>query len=297
MNRAEEAVANRFTILLQRITAGPLDGGPLRVHARSVRARLKQGLDVDRVEAIGSYARNTAVRSASDLDLMAVLRTKQVTWGGTLKTSTAVLNTLKRELESRFWATDISRDGQAVVVSFGAGAEAVDVVPAFYHRPLSNGYPVFKIPDGAGDWRETAPQFQGKFLWEASARSGGKLSATARLLKWLAAARTATQALRGFHIEMLLASEDICKVGMGYADCVSDALACLHRRGCRALQDPTGISGLIPAASTPSQVQALAASVSSIANRCGAAIEAAWRMNTAEAIRQWRIVFGTVFPS
>jgi len=141
------AIADRFVKLLSQIEPTGSELEKLATHRSSVASARGRALKTNRVEPIGSHSRGTAVRAASDLDLLLVLSVKERTWGDREKPSSTVMSRVRAELRATFGSTDIGRDGQAIVVSFADGRRPVEVVPAFYVGPGHENYPVFEIPD------------------------------------------------------------------------------------------------------------------------------------------------------
>lgn len=290
-------VAARFIKLLGRIAPSPRDNLVYRVHEQTVKRRLETAFQTNRVVRIGSYARGSSIRATSDIDLMLILKRDEVRWGDGWKTSPTVLGNVRDELLRRYPRTDVVRDVHAVVVRFADNQHPVDVVPAFYlqHGGVKN-YPVYMIPDGEGWWMPTSPHAQNKFIKDADERSRGKLKRVAQLIKFWRRCREPHIPLNSFHVELLLAIENICVGPKGYAVCFRDALVTLANRKYRALQDPLGISGLIPAAYTEDKRQRSLAAVIASANHAYKALIAEGQGRIAEAIRQWDIVFNYQFP-
>lgn len=287
-------VSARFATLLGWATPSSAEARGYETHKASVSSTLKSNLDMVTVDLIGSYARGSAVGGHSDIDLLAVLRTSEVKWGGSWKSSDAVMQTVRKALLARFPDTDVGRDGQAVVVHFADGDDPVDVVPAVYIGPGPTNYPKYVIPDGARGWMETSPQAHNRYIELRS--GGGKLPNVARIAKWWRLSRDVEIPLSGFHVEMLLASQGICSGVRSYAQCFADLLDLLDRRECAALQDPLGVSGYLRAAATDSKRETLCATVASSAERARRAIEAEDDGDLAEAYRLWSLVFNGGFP-
>ncbi len=292
------AVAAAFQTLLNRIQLSSSDAARFASHRSSVRAALigADGFDLNRLETIGSFARQTAVRRTSDADLIAVLRRASVTTGGALQTSHTVLSKLRSVLCTRFWQTAIVRDAQAVVLDFGDGSHPVDVVPAVWEDQSGfRNHPVFLIPDGAGGWMATSPTSHNRFLAEADARAGGKLTYTAQLVKFWCATRATPVPLSGFHIELLLAGERLCEGARSYSSMLCELFALLANRQCAALNDPISISGRIAAARTDAKRASAIASVEAAADHAERAVAAERRGQEVEAMRQWDLVFNGCF--
>jgi predicted nucleotidyltransferase len=294
--RAEAAVAGRFRRLLSDAAFRDTDLTAYRRHVAVVRARILKAFHVSKIDIIGSFARGSAIRQTSDVDLLFILRKAEALWGGTLVSSTTVLNRIRQDLCERFPFTALGRDGQAVVVEFADSRYSVDVVPAVFHA-LVEKTPVYLIPDGSGNWMMTSPQIHKRFIQVADLCSGGKLKNVVRLLKYWTACRATRLPLSSFHLELLLAASGICQGAKSLARCVTEALMLLEDRECRALQDPAKISGLIPAAATEAQRALLFRSVSYSAAHAEKALLAAQDGDTRSAIEQWSIVFNGCFPS
>jgi hypothetical protein len=142
----------------------------------------------------------------------------------------------------------------------------------------------------------TSPQAHNKFIKDADERSRGRLKQVAKLIKFWRRCREPHIPLNSFHVEMLLADEDICATAKSYAVCFNNVLARLANRKCCGLQDPLKISGTIPAASTDDKRRRTLAAATSSANHAHKAIMAERSGDMAEAVRQWDLVFNYEFP-
>jgi hypothetical protein len=288
-------IADSFSNILSRCDFTEPDRTAFATHRREIETRLKNTLAVSKVEVIGSYARASAIRQTSDIDLLVVLRNSEWQWGGSRKNSSTVLYRVREQLISRYPNTAIGRDGQAIVVTFSDG-KSVDVVPSGWVRAQSDGWPVYIIPDRGGNWRETAPDRHSRYVADADVRSGGKLKNVARIFKYWKACRVDPVPVGSFHVELLMAAEGLCGVGSSYADCFAALLQRLARRECRALQDPLGISGLVPACSTDAKRAMALRTVTASADRANGAVAAGRNGNVTEARRLWNLVFNDRFP-
>lgn len=288
--RTQTAIAARFAQLLDRITPDSSEERVFVQHQSSIETRLKATFKTNRVERIGSYTRGSAIKRSSDVDLLLILSRDEVRRGNEYKSSNTVLNNLRDQLQDRYTRTEIGRDGQAVVISFGDGQHPVDVVPGFYWEAGPNNYPVFCIPDGEGQWMKTAPQLHNKYIAAGDQRSAGKLKGAARLTKFWAGLRASTESLTGFHVEMLLAQTDICAYPQSHATLFRELMRTLASRRCRALQDPLGVSGYIKIAGTSAKQMSLDSTIQGIVSHCQSATKAEESFDTQEAIRQWNIV-------
>jgi hypothetical protein len=248
---------------------------------------------------IGSHTRDTAIHIKSDVDYFGKLGVDDVTWGGLRVNSGTTLDRTNRALQARFQQTDIRVDGPAVVVGFGQRAGAVDVVPGVWvgTTTATPQYPVYEIPDGEGGWRRTSPQRHAKYLRNEDERADGKLSRTIKLLKAWKYARSPKVPVLGFHLELLIASENVCIGPKSYQNCLNDSFRLLRDRAGAALNDPLGISGRIVAAGTDAQRQALMEAAKYAAEKSARALDVEIAGRVSEAFDYWNLVFNGQFPS
>jgi len=286
---------NKLTKQIQPTSVGHTKG---KLHASTIRARLASSFAVSKSMFIGSTSRDTAIRSTSDVDLMVVFKREEARWGGSLVSSDTLVGRVRNDLNARFQTTTVRRDGQAVVVQFGQGSEPVDVVPAIFHEFRGSAKaPVYLIPRGDGGWMETAPEAHQRYLVEKNKQSVGKLQKTIKLLKHWRASRSTNIPISSIHLELLLASENICVGAKSYANCLAEAFMLLQSRECRGLRDPVGVAGVLYAVQTQAQYDQLLSAVDYAADHAERAMYAQSRNDWKEALRQWNIVFNGDFPA
>jgi len=250
--------------------------------------------DIARILRIGSHTRGTAIRTYSDLDVLAVLRRNEAKWGRRIVSSDTLLSRVIEDLQGRFPYTAVRGDQQAAVIGFSAGQRSLDVVPALWER-FSEKHPVYAIPDGQGGWIETSPEAHNRRFQIAVARSGGKLKGVCQLLRWWKFSRVQPIPLQTFHTDVLLAAQDTCVGARTYAQCLFLAFQLLARRQCRSLQDPLGMGGAIPAAKTDAQRRSLIDAVEYSLQHASSAIELEASARFEEANVQWNLVFNGCF--
>ncbi|MFA7007135.1 MAG: hypothetical protein WC429_24065 [Verrucomicrobiia bacterium] len=267
-----------------------------KAHALSIKSRLQTSFNLKSHFFIGSTARETAIHGYSDVDLLSVFPRDTLKWGDGWISSDTFIRNVRNDLDERFHATEVRRDEQAVVVSFGAGSEPVDVVPAVFHE-FKTAYkvPVFLIPDGNGGWMETAPAAHNNYVKVRIEQSGGKLAKTIQLIKHWRNCRISPIPLASIHLELLVASSGICVGPKSYARCLYDAFHLLHTRECRGLRDPTGLAGVLYAVDTDAQAEYLVGAVDHALDHARRAVIAQTTKDWREAIRQWNIVFNGQF--
>lgn len=288
---------DNFLKLLNKIEPLDSDRRAYQSHRKSITNRLKREFKTHRVELIGSFKRETAIRGVSDIDLMLILSSKEVARGNSWKSSTTVLKQVRKQMQDRYWNSAVGVDKQAVVVSFSNHKHPVDIVPAIYQGlDSSNKYAIYAIPDGEGWWMYTSPQAHNKFIAAQDARSKGKLKQTIKLIKYWRDCRQPSIPLNTFHLELLLAKERTLIGKMNLATCFHNTLMLLHTRKCRGLMDPIGISNLVEASKTKIKLAKVKKTVDSWTDRTYKACRAEREGNIKEAFRLWNLVFNKSFP-
>ena len=155
---------------------------------------------------VGSWAKQTAVRPPRDVDLYFLLpvavynRFQSYTWAR----QSALLQEVKSKLMPTFPNTDMSGDGQVVIVNFGS--YYVEVVPAF-QLTTPGHYWICNTNDG-GSYKETAPSDEVNQLETADSTNAQNLRPLIRMLKaWQACCSVP---IKSFHLE-LIASDFIAQ--------------------------------------------------------------------------------------
>ena len=288
-------VSGSFQELIRRIQPLQSEIDAAEGHLATIKTRLEYAFSLKKFFTAGSYGRNTFIRGKSDVDAFAVISLDDIKWGNGWKSSFTILDNFRAELAARFPYSSVYRDVHAIVVEFTDCK--VDVVPAVWAE-FSEEYkrPIYWIPDGNGDWMRTSPELHNDYIKKKNDESGGKLRTVAQMMKFWRECRNPRIPLSSFHIEIVLASENICYGIKSYADCVTELLQSLAARDCAGIRDPFGICGIIPAVKTEAQRAGATASVKNSRDHAKAALSAALYGNTNEALRQWDIVFNSAFP-
>lgn len=289
------SVARRFQRLLAEIVPEPRELERAERNIAGIRSRLNTTFGVARATLVGSHKKGTAIRVHSDVDLFVVMRREEIRRGGSEVSSSTVLERVRDDLQARYPTTTVRRDEVAVVVGFGNGAFAVDVVPAFFEA--FRGQPIFRIPDGRGGWVPTAPDVQRAWLNAANATSGRRLIPVVRMLKWWSSARGSTGSLRSLYLETLLGRQNVVGGPWSHSEALGRAFMFMIRSGCPPLVDPVGVSPTrLAATATSNQHATLLNAARAAHERSTAALRAEQAGNWREAVRQWSIVFNHDFP-
>lgn len=294
-----KSVYDGFQEYLTKLEPSATEVENRKSHKKTIKQAMEGEFDgFNELLVIGSHTRDTAITNKSDVDYFAKLGVGDVTFGGRVS-STTTLNRTRAALVTRFPATNVRVDGPAVVVGFGQGNGAVDVVPGVWVGTTSTPpqYPVFDIPDGNGGWLRTSPQRHSKYLRDEDERSGFKLSKTIKLMKAWKYARSPKVPILGFHMELLLASEGVCVGVKPYQSCLLDAFRLVRDRGGAAINDQLGISGRIAATATEAQRGILVEHARHAMDKATAAIDAEVRGKIDDAFYYWKLVFNQDFPS
>lgn len=131
---------------------------------------------------VGSIGRDTAVKNASDLDLIFDLPNSVYEKFDQYDTNgqSALLQEVKEILKERYPKTDISGDGQVVVINFSK--YTVELVPGFKEDDDTFTYP--DTHDG-GKWKTTDPLAEQNECNECDKRADGNYKRFCRIIRCL----------------------------------------------------------------------------------------------------------------
>jgi Second Messenger Oligonucleotide or Dinucleotide Synthetase domain len=150
---------------------------------------------------VGSWGKDTAIRPPRDIDIYFLLPAAVYyrLQGSIWNRQSALLQEVKDHLIATYPATDMSGDGQVVIVNFGS--YCVEVVPAFALETPGR-YWICNTHDG-GSYKETAPWAEVAQLQAADTANAGNLRPLIRMLKaWQA---RCSVPIKSFHLELLAA--------------------------------------------------------------------------------------------
>ena len=154
------AIANDFEEFIKNIAPDQLDA--MNTSVKEIAKKLNNhyyDLKSDEtlhIYKVGSVGRETSIKGASDLDIIFDLPKDKFAqydnYGDNSNGQSALLQEVKKVLLERYPNTDISGDGQVVVIAFTK--YTVELVPGFKQSDDS-----FKYPDtnGGGTWKITNP--------------------------------------------------------------------------------------------------------------------------------------------
>ena len=154
------AIANDFEEFIENIAPDQLDA--MNTSVKEIAKKLNNHYynlksdDTSHMYVVGSVGRGTSIKGASDLDIIFDLPTEKFTqydnYGENSNGQSALIQEVKNVLLERYPNTDISGDGQVVVIAFAK--YTVELVPGFKQSDNS-----FKYPDtnAGGTWKITNP--------------------------------------------------------------------------------------------------------------------------------------------
>jgi hypothetical protein len=150
---------------------------------------------------IGSWGKQTAIRPPRDVDIYfllppAVYHRFQNYVGNR---QSALLQEVKNVISKTYPNTDMSGDGQIVLVGFGS--YAVEVVPAFH---LTNGNYWICDTNNGGSYKETNPPAEAAYIEQVDAANNRNLRPLIRMLKaWQSCCSVP---LKSFQLELVAAA-------------------------------------------------------------------------------------------
>jgi hypothetical protein len=240
-------------------------------------------------KVIGSAGRKTLIRPVEDVDIFCVFSASKV-WPNYKNNSQELLYRV-REALTGYSVKTVGARGQAVRLFYSQGPN-VDITPAsassdWWGRP--DGY---VIPRGDGGWQKTNPYEHGRFMAKRNEQLSYHLKPLVRLLKrWN---QQHSRRLRSFHLELIV-QQTFGQLGSD----MRQATLKFFEWGVNNLHvnDPAGYSGDLAVGLTSAQQQAITQSFDTAAEHARRAQAADAAGKTAEAFRQWRLIFGDGFPS
>ncbi len=282
-------ITQGFTSLLGNLNITDLQASTVSTRQQNIRDAFTAEMDVLDTFLTGSYKRSTMIAplSEADIDVFVVLDAKYYEQNG----QAALLDKVKRVLKKTYPKTpDISRDGQAVTITFNDFR--VDVVPGFYRT--GGGY---LIPDSIlKRWIETDPKKHVEIWSAANKAHDGDLVQLIKMIK--AWNKEHSQLLRSFHLEttivQVLENVTISNYPSG-ARYVFDKARDKVRGW---IADPAGYGGDVGAyLSEKSPIDDVVSRLESAYQRAVDAEQLEREGKTSQAFDKWKIIFGKYFPA
>lgn len=280
-------VPEGFAELKSRLELTTLQQTTVSSRQTAVRAVVEAEMTVIDSFLTGSYRRSTLIAplKQADIDIVVVLASEYHNSG-----ATNVLNKVKAALDKKYKTPKVSRNGQAVTITFKDFV--VDVVPAFYRS--GGGYLI--CDSGPNKWIPTNPKQHIDISSTHNKTHNGDLVPLIKMLK--AWNRQIDRHFRSFHLEVLawkiFDGITISNPWSGVRYFFDKAQPLIPVK----LPDPVGHS---PDVASYLYTQAhFDAAVSRLKTAHGRAVKAeAYAKNgkNAEAFAEWRKIFGDNFPA
>lgn len=155
----------------------------------------------------GSYAKNTAIRPPTDLDIMLLLPysiyDRYSGFGYLLSSRNAqseLLQEVKRRVGKYYKTSYLRADGQVVVINFVNGPY-VEIVPCFKDEGFFATRYIIPNTNSGGSWQKVDPDGEKKAISDSNKLTNGN---TTRLIKMLKAWQVNCNVpLKSFHLEIL----------------------------------------------------------------------------------------------
>lgn len=268
-------------------------------------------------KSFGSFHRNTKVRPLDDIDMLVLLKAKNInpisrsgyhryqiplgedslSWWineqANYLNSRKLINRFKKRLKDIHYykKSELRRNGTAMVLTLKKRPWVFDLVPAFLIQQYGNSY--YLIPDGAGNWMSTDPRRDKQFLSKVNKRHNGKLIPIIRLLKyWNIYSRKAPK-ISSYYLEsMLIYGFDYGYPIKNIRQGIPRAFEVWDQQIRRSCPDPKRLGPNLDLGLAWDKRQKVAKAARGMANLAREALEAEKKKDHKEAIRLW----GRVFP-
>ena len=167
-----------FEDFLEKLRASAPESQAATGHRTSIEASLRNNFGLKRFARIGSFGNGTSISGYSDVDYLASLPTSQLT-----RSSTYSLAKVRNVLDVRFPLTGVRVNSPAITVPFGTRrSETTEVVPADFIKEV-NGFKVYEIADGSGDWMQVCPDAHNAYVARVDNALAGRVKPLIRFVK------------------------------------------------------------------------------------------------------------------
>lgn len=262
-----------------------------RSHRDSVKRCLANWFGLYKLIETGSFGNGTGIRHHSDTDYFAILNAANVSTN-----SATALRRLKEGLKETFSRTEgIEVNSPAVSIPFGKyRSETLEITPCVY-AGMINKHPAYRIPDGMGGWLLSSPLAHKQYVRHVDTRLHNKLKPLIQLVKaWKYFNKVA---IKSFYLELFITSCLSTRRRIDLPSDLSKIFQQLLDNELNPVDDPMGVSGLIPATNTERQLQTALSKVATAASRAAKAVEQAKKSNIDQAFKYWNLLFNKQFPA
>lgn len=280
-------IESAFQKLKENLEITDLQEFTVSTRQNNVRKAIKKKMDVLDSFLTGSYRRHTMIAplTDADIDIFIILNSRYYENNYQKR----LLDNVRRVLRKTYKSPKISRNGQAVTITFTDFK--VDVVPAF---EIEGGD--FLIPDSIGKrWIATNPKVHVEVVSGKNRKHNGELVPIIKMIKgWN---RNINNAFVSFYLELLT-------INIFDSSTISDyplGMYYFFDKGQEKIEyevvDPVGYGEQISQLNNINTVQE-AVSIFTDAYYCAEmAVQYGKKGMIKEAINEWRKIFGNYFPT
>jgi hypothetical protein len=280
-----------FRDFLTKLTPSAYESEAAKGHRASIETRLKLDFgSVRRFTRIGSFGNGTSISGYSDIDYLACLPTNQLSTD-----SNYSLQKVRNSLDGRFPNTGVRVSCPAVVCPFGnSAAETTEIVPADQVND-SSGYKVYDIANCSGGWMNASPDAHNEYVRSIDNKLNNKVKPLIRFIKAWKYFRDVP--ISSFYLELRVAKYASAESTIVYDIDVKQFLVQLAASELADMQDPMGVSGLIPACKTHAFYLDAISKLETAATRAEKAREETGKGNILNAFDYWRLLYNNEFPA
>jgi hypothetical protein len=283
-------IEEAFTTLHTRMTPTATESAQAKAHRASIKSCLEANFGMRAFFRSGSFGNATSVSGHSDVDYFAEIPGYNVPLS-----SSSFIHRVFGVLDARFPHTGVRLDAPALVLPFGTDSEeTTDVVPAELKRTTWRGHRVYAIAGIAG-WVESSPDAHGAYVDEVNEKLSRKVKPLIRFVKGWKYYNTAP--VSSFYLELFVAKYAAKETSIHYCIDVAAVLQDLAWSGFAAVEDPSGISGSVPACDSPLDLLHARRLVEEAARHAAKARDAEAGGSISGAFGWWDKVFNYRFPA
>lgn len=281
-------IASSFSTFKSNLEITGLQEETVSTRQKNVRRVLDNGLNVSSSFITGSYSRSTMIAplKEADVDIFVVLDPEYYKADG----QGALLDKVKAVLKKSYTTPDISRNGQAVTITFSDFM--VDVVPSFHRQ--GGGY---LIPNTiTKKWISTNPKDHITIMADANKTHKNSLKPIVKMIKcWN---KNISFDFSNFHMEVLayhiFNGVTISDFPSGVRYFFDHGRSLIRKKN----PDPAGYNDDVGSyLNSEDKLNQAEKKFETAYSRAIKAEEYAARGNIEDAVNEWRKIFGNKFPS
>lgn len=279
-----------FSEFLTRLTPTGTESEAAKNHRASIKSCLERNWGMTSFFRTGSFGNGTSIKGYSDVDYFAVIPTDNLSTDSSIS-----LASIRGTLNDRFPNTGVRVNSPAIVIPFGTnGQETTEVVPADYVRK-ENGNNVYDIANSAKGWMKSSPDTHNAYVRDINANLNNKVKPLIRFIKAWKFFRNLP--ILSFYLELRVTKYAEGEKSIVYSIDILNFLKYLSDNSLPAIQDPTGISGLIYPCNTDTQREDALSKLSTAVTRASNARDAENSGNIKDAFYWWNLLYDGNFPA